>query len=85
MIKNSIAKYCEVDQPQLLSVTGVSKKMEGWRDIVHDKCLVNELTEMHIENGDALDGKTLSGSDSDYYVYANYLPPGLHKFLIYCP
>ena len=44
--------------------------------------MLNELTDIHAINAQILDDVK---ADEDYYVYANYLQSGIHKFLIYCP
>lgn len=69
--------------------------LKGWQRVLQDKCLKNELTEMHLVNlPDALvkwkermdaKGKILIEEDCSTFVYAEYLPPGLHQLIIYCP
>jgi hypothetical protein len=82
-IQAGIVKVCEYDGIQALETVGILDKLVGWADVVHDKCCMNELTDVHVEN--ASDFKDLRGpSAKDFYVYANYLKPGRHKFLIYC-
>ena len=55
--------------------------------MLYDKCMLNEITDMHVENlkEKDFDVWNLNQSKKDIYIYANYLPPGEHKFLIYCP
>ena len=47
----------------------------------------NDLTDIHLENADDGDFQNfIKGKDKEnMFVYANWLKPGLHKFLIYCP
>ena len=69
---------------EVLEATGIARKVDGWYDMVHDKCFMNELTDVHVENGTAF-VENSSEFYTDNYIYANYLTPGLHKFLIYSP
>jgi hypothetical protein len=83
-LQSGIVKVCEYDRVQALETVGILDKLVGWADVVHDKCCMNELTDVHVEN--ASDFKELRGpTNKDFYIYANYLKPGKHKFLIYCP
>lgn len=52
-----------------------------------DKCLKNELTDVHVENltNDDFENWNHNIGKKDVYIYANYLPAGEHKFLIYDP
>ena len=54
---------------------------------MYDKCLLNELTDVHVENANNkdFDVNFQKENNKDMFVYANYLKPGIHKFLIYCP
>jgi hypothetical protein len=84
LIKKGIVNYAESDRVPLLEGFGISSKLEGWYDMVHDKCFMNGLTDVHVENGSSF---IENNGDfyTDNYVYANFLPPGQHKFLIYSP
>lgn len=83
-LQTGIVKMCQYDRVQALETVGILDKLVGWADVVHDKCCLNELTDVHVEN--ASDFKDLRGpTNKDFYIYANYLKPGKHKFLIYCP
>ena len=52
IIKKSLIKYLDIDTPSVLDEIGVMEKLIGWRDILIDKCLFNELTDMQIVNTD---------------------------------
>ena len=82
-IKNLIVKYLETDKYEVLKTIGVLAKLEGWRDILIDKCLYNELTDVQLVNSDRIQDNVALATQT--YVYADYLSPGRHKFLIYCP
>jgi hypothetical protein len=47
----------------------------------------NDLSDIHVENADDADFQNfVRGKEQEnMFVYANWLKPGLHKFLIYCP
>lgn len=45
---------------------------------------MNELTDVQVINAKNF-GEFRGEFNKDFYVYANYLAPGRHKFLIYCP
>ena len=59
------------------------KKMFGWNQVVHDMCFDNELYGVTTINKPE-DMRDL-GPAEEIYVYAAFLPPGLHKCLIYEP
>jgi hypothetical protein len=54
----------------------VLPKMEEWYEMLHDKCMKNEITDMHIENltQNDFDRWNLTQSKNNVYIYANYLP-----------
>ena len=84
LLKQQIINYAESDRVPLLEGFGISAKLEGWYDMVHDKCFMNELTDVHVENGSSFIDNN-ADFYTDNYVYANFLPPGQHQFLIYSP
>ena len=55
--------------------------------MLHDKCLDNQLTDVHVENATPKDFDNFYDEDlnKNMFVYAAYLVPGIHKFVIYCP
>ena len=63
--------------------------ISDWQDILFDKCLDNELTDVHVENASSKDFDNFADPEflnrTNMFVYANYLVPGVHKFVIYCP
>lgn len=85
------------------------ESMKGWhRQLMIDKCLNNETTDMAVINmprfidqlrEQKLQMRSSEGTTSPYrlhddtginqdcktFVYAAYLPPGMHQFIIYCP
>ena len=83
-LKEGIIKYLESDQVAVLEATGISSMLDGWYDLVHDKCFMNELVDVHVENGSSFVDNN-SDFYSDNYIYASYLAPGFHTFLIYSP
>ena len=66
----------------LLNSLDITKKFEGWEDLLKFICLENEL--MDVKNINIPDF-TKDLTNSDYYVFAGYLKPGYHQILIYDP
>jgi len=66
---------------------------KGWERIIFDKCKRNESTDVAVVNMPPgyeipkIDkrGKKMKDPECSTFVYAAYLPPGRHQFLIYCP
>jgi hypothetical protein len=54
---------------------------------LHDKCLDNHISDVHVENATLQDFADFQdeAKNKNIFVYATYLPPGIHKFAIYCP
>ena len=66
--------------------------MKGWERVMVDKCVDNECSNVQSVNmpgnfNDTIErsSRMRGGPECDTFVYAAYLPPGLHKFVIYCP
>jgi len=49
-----------------------------------DVCHINFPTGINVQKFDEF-GRPVETSDCTNYVYAAYLPPGRHQFIIYCP
>jgi len=91
-IKQGIVSFSKRDRIQALDACQFHNMLDDWSDIIHDKCLMNELQDVHVENAADEDFYDFNKIDmnglsefKDFFVYANYLPPGEHKYLIYCP
>jgi len=82
-IKTAIVKYAESDRVEVLKHIGAFDKLQGWRDVLVDKCLYNELSDVQVVNSDRIEDNLTSSTQT--FVFAGYLAPGRHKFLIYCP
>ena len=61
----------------------VIRKTEGWNLIVNDKLNINSLTDVHVVN--EFPNLELGPPANTSFIYAAYLKPGHHQFLIYCP
>jgi hypothetical protein len=89
LIKTGIVEYSSKDKVNALEATGLPTIIIDWQDILYDKCLQNKLTDVQCEN--ASNDDFLNFADPEYvnrknvFIYANYLTPGMHKFVIYCP
>lgn len=58
-------------------------KIDGWNELLHDKCNQNELVDVtSVNQPNLLDGYI---QYKDIYVYATFLPPGYHQMIIYDP
>jgi hypothetical protein len=86
-IKSGIVEYSMKDKIGALNSTSILNKCSDWQDLLHDKCLDNQLTDVHVENATPKDFDNFSNPDmnKNLFVYAAYLVPGIHKFVIYCP
>lgn len=85
-IKQGIVSFSKKDRIEALDACQFHQMLDDWSDIIHDKCLMNELQDVHVENAADADFYDFNkGEVKDFFVYANYLPPGVHKYLIYCP
>ena len=49
-IIDGIVEYSKNDRYDALQAIQIEKKIEDWADIIYDKCLMNELTDVHVEN-----------------------------------
>jgi len=57
--------------------------MIGWNQVIWDMCFNNRLFGMRVIN-EPLNLRTIRPTQ-EMYIYAAFLPPGYHKFLIYDP
>jgi hypothetical protein len=88
-IKEGIVEYSCKEKQSALESTCIPSLISDWHEILFDKCLDNELTDMHVENATSKDFDNFADpsfiNKNNMFVYANYLAPGIHKFVIYCP
>ena len=49
-IIDGIVEYSKNDRVDALKAIQIEEKLSDWADIIYDKCLVNELTDIHVEN-----------------------------------
>ena len=86
-IKAGIVEFSKKNRAKCLKAINVIDKLVDWHDILYDKCYLNQLTDVHVENASEKDFQSFSRGENKegLFVYANYLVPGIHKFLIYCP
>ena len=49
-IKHGIVEFSIKDKIRALQKTEMLQKCSDWQDILYDKCLDNQLTDVHIEN-----------------------------------
>jgi hypothetical protein len=66
----------------MLEELEINKMMDGWHQILEDKCHNNELTDVQTINAPNLKRNI---SSQDYFIYAAFLPPGYHQILIFDP
>lgn len=77
IIKEIIVEYSRRDRIHALNAIDFDNKLSHWADLIHDKCKINELTDMHVCN--ARDEDFINFSEEcpqDLFVYATYLKPG---------
>jgi len=92
MIKEGIVEFSKKNRAKCLKAIKVlddeqGGKLHDWQDMLYYKCYLNQLTDVHVENASEKDFQSFSRGENKegLFVYANYLVPGIHKFLIYCP
>ena len=86
-IKAGIVEFSNKDKIGALKATSILKKISDWQELLYDKCLENQLTDVHVENATPQDFENFNDEtkNKNMFVYATYLVPGIHKFVIYCP
>ena len=74
--------YVNTNQSKIIPDT--KNYLKDWGRIMEDKFNNNQVQEiMKVNMPDKI--KEAGDQRCSLYVYAAYLPPGLHGFLIYCP
>lgn len=63
----------------------MNEKFKGWHKILDDKCRKNDIIDMMTINYPESISQRLSPPSKSLYCYANFLPPGLHSFVIFDP
>jgi len=53
----------------------MEEKLQGWEQLMRDKCLKNELMDIKAINMPDL---STNQSKSDIYIYAGFIKPGYH-------
>lgn len=92
-IKQGIMQICTDTQDTQMQ--DVLDSIKGWQRVLQDKLLQNELMDMHLINMpksipewkihyDEWD-EEIQEKECSSFVFADFLPPGLHKLIIYCP
>lgn len=49
-IKAGIVEFSNKDKIAALKATTILPKISDWQEIIYDKCLDNQLTDIHVEN-----------------------------------
>jgi hypothetical protein len=80
-IKKGVVVYAEKNQN--ITEEDVIRKTNGWNNIVNDKFNNNYLTDVNVVN--EFPNIELGPPANTSFIYAAYLKPGHHQFLIYCP
>ena len=70
------------ESQHLFKKLDLEDKLLGWQYILADKCLQNELMDVHSIN---MPNFKRSQNNKDWFVYTCLLNPGYHKLLIYDP
>lgn len=83
LIKDVIINFLEKDYEEIMNVKNIKDSMYGWRQIISDLTLSNELVDAMSVNLPDLTTKKIP--KQDWYTFAGYFPPGYHKILIYDP
>ena len=75
-IKEAIIKFNQFDSDNVMNEINIYDKIDGWNELLHDKCNQNELVDVtSVNQPNLLDGYI---QYKDIYVYASFLPPGYH-------
>ena len=67
----------------MLKEIGVAQRLDGWKHLINDICLNNELTDVKNINIPNLLSEKID--QQEWYTFAEFLPPGYHQILIYDP
>ena len=70
-IKDGVIKYLDYDSKSMLQQMNIQKKLEGWPQILQDKCQNNELTDVAAINEPYFEDPNLT--KKEVYVYAGFL------------
>ena len=70
----------------------IVEHLKGWERVVEDYCKENYVTDIQTVNMPINYNEITERSramfknlECDTFIYAAYLPPGLHQFVLYCP
>ena len=60
--------------------------LQGWETVLNDKCCNNTIQDvLNINLPYDLNKKQEVPQECKSFIYAAYLPPGLHQLVLYCP
>ena len=82
-IMQGILRYLKDDAYDLLSQMEMRETLTGWKHVMNDMCLNNELTDVRVVNFPELNKRNLE--KQDWFCFAGFLPPGYHQILIFDP
>ena len=77
-----IAENCRMSNTEFKMM---NEKFKGWHKILDDKCKKNDIIDMMTINYPESISQRSSPPSKSLYCYANFLPPGLHSFIIFDP
>ncbi len=67
----------------MLETLEIDRCFKGWKHIINDMALNNELADVRSINVPNLKSNIVE--DQDWFTFADFLPPGYHQILIYDP
>jgi len=77
-IKEGIVEFSSKDKIAALKATNILAKLSDWQELLYDKCVDNQIADVHIENATPQDfeGFYDETKNKNLFVYASYLAPG---------
>ena len=82
-IQLGVLKFLRFDSIEVLRTMGLTQILEGWPDVLREFVDLNEVVDVLAINKPGLSDYNLEVRD--VFVFAGFLPPGYHSFVIYDP
>lgn len=82
-VKEGLVKYLKIEKQDILEALKIKDCFCGWKHVINDMALNNELADVRAINIPNLKSKVVERQD--WYTFADFLPSGYHQILIYDP
>lgn len=88
IVKSACLKFLEGEDNNKIKKMGVFRYLTGWNKLLYQKCNMNQVLNINSINMPKCVSDPLAPHEPDsskYYVFAGFLQPGFHQFIIYDP